>query len=231
MSNIAKNISLVSSTLLFTSALLGLSNSLAFGQPTYPSTATIEQARTKFKAELRSLQNSNMASYVSDRRSLRNNSASKSSKSELPSQKLLDAIKQQTISTNHSQVEYSFFEFDLNNDGNKDAIVYETGSHCGMAMCYFHVFLNTANQYQILWGQNGLPTYNAKIAILKDSNSELVSIAIPVYTLNLSEYDKVKGWTIYRFNGKEYVQKDVVDSINSQTIIDFEKAQRFNLGK
>lgn len=60
---------LINTALLATSVLLGLSNSLAFGQPTYPSTTAIEQARIKLKAELRSLQNSDMASYISDRRS------------------------------------------------------------------------------------------------------------------------------------------------------------------
>ena len=59
---------LVSTTLLATSALLGLNNSLAFGQTKY-SSAAIEQARAKFKAELQSLQNSDMARYISDRRS------------------------------------------------------------------------------------------------------------------------------------------------------------------
>ena len=114
-----------------------------------------------------------------------NNTASNSnSQSTLPSQELVNVIRKQTIHPNHSQVEYSFFDFDLNGDGNKDAIVYETGTHCGMAMCYFHVFLNTSDRYQLLWGQNRLPTYNAKVAIFKDSNSGFVNIAIPRYSSN-----------------------------------------------
>ena len=54
----------------------------------------------------------------------------------------------------------------MNGNENKDAIVYETGSHCGKANCYLSIFLKTENQYRLLSGPYILQRYNSKVAIL-----------------------------------------------------------------
>ena len=141
-----------------------------------------------------------------------NNIASNSnSLSTLPSQELVNAIRKHTINPNYSNVEYSFFEIDLNGDRNKDAIVYETGSHCGQVNCYLSIFLKTGKKYQHLGTDKYiLQTFNSKVAILKDSHSGWIDLAMPAFSFNPSEYDKVKGWKTYQFNGKEYTSIDGV---------------------
>ncbi|WP_019506421.1 hypothetical protein [Pleurocapsa sp. PCC 7319] len=152
------------------------------------------------------------------------------SKSTLPSQELVDAIRKNTSNPNYSNVEYSVFEIDLNNDGNKDAIVYETGRHCGQVNCHLTIFLNMGNNYRLLGsGAYILQTFNSKVAILQDSHSGWINIAMPVFSFNPLEYDKVKGWITYKFNGTEYVKSGTTNSINQTTIVNFENAKKFNL--
>ncbi|NJL51008.1 MAG: ricin-type beta-trefoil lectin domain protein [Hydrococcus sp. SU_1_0] len=158
--------------------------------------------------------------------------ASNFSKSELPSQELVDAIRKLTNNQDnpdHSYVEYSFFKFDLNNDGNKDAIVYETGRLCGQANCYVSIFLKTGNQYQPVLESHFLQRYNAKVAILRDYNSGSINLAMPAIDWNTIDYGKAKGWRNFKFDGNEYIEVGESNSINHQTIFDFENAKMFNL--
>ena len=158
-----------------------------------------------------------------------NNTASNSSRSTLPSQELVDAIRKHTNNQNYSDVEYSFFEIDLNGDENKDAIVYETGSHCGQANCYLSIFMKTENQYRLLSGPHILQRYNSKVAILQERNSEWINLAMPAVDWNTIDYGKAKGWRNFKFDGREYANVGESNSINHQTIVDFENAKTFNL--
>lgn len=119
-----------------------------------------------------------------------------------PNSALVTAIRNavgSNISNGFDRIEYFFTEVDLNNDGNKEVVVYTAGLHCGTSECPVYIFRRSGNSY-LLIGRTGAISNGGQIALLPSRSNGWYDIATFVY----NPQQRTANWKLHRFNGKSY---------------------------
>lgn len=98
-----------------------------------------------------------------------------------------------------AQIEYFFTEVDLNNDGNKEVIVYTAGVHCGAYECPVSIFTSSATAYRLI-GIIASQSNDGQIAVLSSRSNGWFDIATLVYDSQQGR----SNWKLNRFNGSSY---------------------------
>ncbi|GAB1539041.1 hypothetical protein NUACC21_17060 [Scytonema sp. NUACC21] len=127
---------------------------------------------------------------------------SSSTTSAASSSSLVTAIRNAVgndLSDFFDSIEYFYVEVDLNNDKNKEVIVYTAGPQCGAWECSVYIFKRSGNGYRLV-GETGAASNEAQIAVLKSQNKGWLNIATLVYD---SQYRKL-NWKLHKFNGSVY---------------------------
>jgi hypothetical protein len=119
-----------------------------------------------------------------------------------PNSALVTAIRNavgSNISNGFDRIEYFLTEVDLNNDGNKEVVVYTAGLHCGTSECPVYIFRRSGNSY-LLIGRTGAISNGGQIAVLPSRSNGWYDIATLVY----NPQQRTANWKLHRFNGKSY---------------------------
>ncbi|OKH32579.1 hypothetical protein NIES2119_25940 [[Phormidium ambiguum] IAM M-71] len=99
-----------------------------------------------------------------------------------------------------AQIEYFFTKVDLNNDGNKEVIVYTVGTLCGAWECPVYIFTRSGTGYRLI-GTIVSQSNEAKIAVLSTRSKGWLDIATLVYD---PHQQKRSNWKLNKFNGTTY---------------------------
>ncbi|HAZ49546.1 MAG TPA: hypothetical protein DDW76_10205 [Cyanobacteria bacterium UBA11369] len=105
-----------------------------------------------------------------------------------------------------AQIEYFFTEVDLNNDGNKEVIVYTASFRCGTHECPVYIFTRSGTGYRLI-GTTASESNNGQIAVLSSRSNGWLDIATSVYDA------QGRKWKLHRFNGSSY--QNTYQNLNS----------------
>jgi hypothetical protein len=98
-----------------------------------------------------------------------------------------------------AQMEYFFTKVDLNNDGNKEVIVYTVGTLCGAWECPVYIFTKSGTGYRWI-GTIVSQSNEAQIAVLSTRSKGWLDIATLVY----DPQQRRGNWKLNKFNGTTY---------------------------